>query len=186
VLDPIFYWMEGARHDIDRLLTFVGSQPQGNTEELKSDIKRGVARICANPDGSRPEVKLGDSRWWLRRYRAAHTMIVYVYLPSDSPDWPGMVAIVAVRRMRVASVAEPPERAVVGPTPNHDVPDDSETSEFIDELELGEGYWFNFADYATEEEATQALREWIDSIAREARHGRAADTPPDAEGGRGY
>jgi hypothetical protein len=99
-----------------------------------------------------------------------------------------MVAIVAVRQMRVASVAEGPGRAVADVIDHKDdcERDGDELSVTIDEIDEGEGYWFNFADYATEDEATRALSGWIQSIAKEVEHGRASDTPSDAESREGY
>lgn len=198
MLEPMFYWMPGVRRDIDRCLVFASRQPHGDPVALKSEIKRGVANICADPGCNLPEVKLVDSRLWLRRYTAAHTMIIYAYSPSKHPDCPGVVSIVAVRYMRVASATRESEKALA----ESSVPYEPETwDDLIDHEDgidwdsvlarsagdyEGQGHWFNFAEYATHEEATQALSEWIQSICKEVKRDRVSNTPPDAENRKRY
>jgi hypothetical protein len=199
VLDPTFYWMPGVRRDIDRCLDFAARQPQGSPDERKSDIQRAVATICANPDSNPPEVKLIHPRWRLRRYRAAHTLIVYAYLSSMDPGSPGIVVIVAVRHLRVACESE---TTVMDPVPKADDPDDPGTWDCItdpeddidwdeivaaiEEDENSEELAFNSADYATEREAMHALSAFIHEIFEEVERDAASDPALDAPGQTGH
>jgi hypothetical protein len=198
VLDPIVYWMPGVERDIGRCLDFACSQPQGNPGDWKSDIQRGVAWICANPGANRPELKLVDPGWWLRRYKAAHILIVYAYIPPTGSRSPGVIILVAVRYMRAASPTVESEIAVTNFVPNPDDPEYSEMSDCTldeeDEIdwddiaaateedeESGE-LAFNSADYATEEEAMNALRAFIHEIFEEVERDAASDPALDATG----
>jgi hypothetical protein len=195
--------MPGVERDIGRCLDFACGQPQGNAGELKSEIQRGVAWICAKPHTNRPELKLADPGWWLRRYKAAHTLIVYAYIPPTGPRSRGVVILVAVRYMRVASPSVESETAVTNFVPTPDEPDFSDISGCSTVYEEDEIDWdevvaaveedgnseelaFNSAEYATEEAAMHALRAFIHEIFEEVERDAASDPALDAAGQTGY
>jgi hypothetical protein len=202
VLDPIVYWMPGVERDIGRCLDFACNQPRGSSGDVKIDVQRAVAWICANPGANRPEFKAVDAGWWLRRHNAAHILIVYAYLPPTGGRPRGVIILVAVRYMRVASLNVESETTVTNFVPNPDDPDDYDLSDCTldredqidwdeivaatEEKENSEELAFNSADYATEEEAIVALRAFIHEIFEEVERDAASDPALDASGQTGH
>jgi hypothetical protein len=194
--------LPAVERDIGRCLDFACNQPQGNPGDLKTDIQRAVAWICANPGANRPELKVPDALWWLRRYTAAHVLIVYAYLPPEQGRPQGVIIFVAVRYMRVASPNVESETTVTNFVPNPDDPDDYEMSECtadeedeidwdevvaaIEEDSDSEELAFNSADYPTEVEAMVALRAFIHEIFEEVERDAALDSALDAPGQTGH
>jgi hypothetical protein len=194
--------MPGVERDIGRCLDFACYQPQGNPGALKTDIQRAVAWICANPGANRPELKVPDALWWLRRYKAAHVLIVYAYLPPQRGRPQDVIILVAVRYMRVATPNVESETTVTTFVPNPDDPDDYEMADStldeedeihwdevaaaIEEDGDSEELAFNSADYPTEEEATAALRAFIHEIFEEVERDAALDPALDAPGQTGH
>jgi hypothetical protein len=205
VLDPIVYWMPAVARDIGRCFDFARRQPHANPDDRRSEIKRGIARICADPGGNRPELKLVESGWWLRRSRLQHTLIVYAYLSPTAHRSRGVIILVAVRHMRVASMTIEPEAAITKfwPEPDHpedggdpetwdcildeedDIDWDDITAAIENDEDAGE-LAFNSADYATEEEAMIALRAFIHEIFDEVESNVASDPALDAPGQNGH
>jgi hypothetical protein len=199
MLDPTFYWMPGVKRDIGRCLDFAARQPQANPDDWKSNMQRGIAKICANPGSNPPEIKLVHPRWRLRRCGTGHTLIVYAYLSSRDPRSPSIVVVVAVRYMRQASESETP---MMDPSPRADETEDAggwdcitdsdddvdwdEVVAAIEEDEDSEELAFNSADYPTEEEAMHALRAFIHEIFEEVERDAALESALDASGQTGH
>ena len=198
--DRIVYWMPAVERDIGRCLEFSGKQPHGDPRNLKTDIQRAVAWICANPGANRPELKVPDALWWLRRYKSAHVLVVYAYLPPTRGSPRDVIVLVAVRYMRVASPNIESQTSVTNFKANPDdhldmldctleEEDDFDWDEVVAAIEEegdSEELAFNSADYATEEEAMHALDAFIQGIFEEVERDAASETALDAPGHGGH
>lgn len=191
MLSRLVQCMPRVRRDIKRCRDRVAGQPGGQVQDCELEIQRGIDDIRADPEGSRPEARLPDSPWCLRRRQAGQFVIVYVFLPTWDPRVPSVVIIRAIKHGRVPDTFHGVNELSTLDTPEDqeaqchiiEPEDDIDWDEIIATTEADDRagrYAFDSANYATDEESMTALWSWIQSIAEEGRRRVAADPSYDA------